>query len=335
MYFKKEDIQNVKKHIIKRADEIQVIIGAEDEARFNQTIATIVRKKQYSEGEDIAPEHTTLIKKNINTAILNLSNYLIKNADTLKNKMDLSNPVDYLTTAVDGLYITAMEQLGCPNMPIILFDVEVKRTLEEAAIEIHQSFVDYNISKKDTFNKQRGKDTIEVSKEFGLLADGINEEKKAESVGKMIAEYQAFKEHHNNHNAFWRFFHRTENTDGNALIEKMGKSIQEQLPNEMKDINLDEVVPNLVSYNIANALIREEVEAVGPRRLDNQTSAQLYGCVPLSDGITKQDFIDEYSKKMSMSKDTNFIRDIMGVDNVKTEQVPKEKVFTNPNLVKD
>ena len=66
MYFKREDIEIVKKHVTKHADEIKVIIGAGDEARFNQMIATISSKKQYLEGEDIDPNHITAIKKNIN-----------------------------------------------------------------------------------------------------------------------------------------------------------------------------------------------------------------------------------------------------------------------------
>ena len=336
MYFKKEDIEIVKKHVTKHATDIKVVIGADDEARFNQMIAAIIREKQYFEGEDIDPKHITEIKKNINNTIVNLSNYLIKNADTLKDEMELSNPVDYLTTAVDGLYIRAMEQLGCPNMPIILFDADIKKTLEESALEIHRSFVTFDISRDNTFDQQRGKDATEVSKEFGLIAEGIKNGKKAESVGKMIAEYQALKRRQKNHNGFWRFFHRTENKDRNALIEKMGKFIQNQLPEGMKNINLDDVEPAFVSHKLADARIRGAVEVAGPNRLDNKSIIKLYGCAPSDEYIPDQGkIIDEYSHKISLNKDEKFLNDVMGTDNVNMNQVPKEKVFTDPSLVKD
>ena len=38
-----------------------------------------------------------------------------------RDYVDYSNPVEYLVTAVDSLYITAMEELGFPNMPIMHF----------------------------------------------------------------------------------------------------------------------------------------------------------------------------------------------------------------------
>lgn len=155
-------------------------------------------------------------------------------------------------------------------------------------------------------------------------------------MGKIIAEYQDLKDRQKNHNAFWRFFHRTENKDRNALIEKMGKFIREQLLEGMKNINLDEAVPALVSRKLADARIRGEVEVAGPRRLDPTTATRVFGCSPASEDIVNQQkLFDELAQKVPMSGDVNFMNDVIGSDNVKMNQVPKEKVYNNPSLVKD
>lgn len=336
MYFKREDIEIVKEHVTKHADEIKVILGATDEARFNKAINTILKQKKYYEGEQIDPKHMTALKSNVNIAISNLSEFLVKNADKLKDTTDLSNPVEYLSTAVDAFYISAMEQLGCPNMPLFHFDPDIKNTLTKSAMEIHRAFVKYDVSRDDTFKQQRGKDATEVSKEFERHIDGIKKGKKAESMGKIIAEYQALKDRQKNHNGFWRFFHRTENKDRNALIEKMGKFIRDQLPEGMKKINLDEAIPALVSRNLADARIRGEVEVAGPRRLDPATASRVFGCSPVNEEIANQQkLFDELTQKVPLSRDVNFLNDVIGSDNVNMNQVPKEKAYTNPSLVKD
>ena len=288
MYFKQSDIQAAKKYITERSVKLNVVIGATDEVRFNKTITNMLKQKKYYEGEQIDPKHMNALKNNVNISIGNLSEYLVKKADKLKDTTDLSNPVEYLITAVDAFYISAMEQLGCPNMALFHFDPNIKNTLAKSAMAIHRAFVKYDVSKDDAFKQQRGKDATEVSKKFESYKEGIKKGKKAESIGKMIAEYQALKDRQKNHNGFWRFFHRTENKDRNALIEKMGKFIREQLPEGMKKIDLNEVIPAVVSRNIADALIRGEVEVAGPRRLDPTTATQVFGCSPVNEEIANQ-----------------------------------------------
>ena len=153
----------------------------------------------------------------------------------------------------------------------------------------------------------------------------------------MIAEYQALKERQKNHNVFWRLFHRTENKDRNALIEKMGKFIRKQLPEGMKKINLDEVLPVAVSRNIADALIRGEVEAAGPRRFDPTTASQVFGCSPANEEIANQQkLFNEFSQKEQLSKDEKFLKDVNGTDKEKTNNVPKsEEVNKDKEVVID
>ena len=334
MFFKKEDIQEVGRNVAHKTMMMNVVIVGEDRDRFNSLLDKILKEKQYSEGEKINDKHMTAIKSNINIIIGNLSDHLVKYAHRYKDSMELSNPVECFSTAVDSLFISAMEKLGCPNMPIVHFDPEIKKTLEESAMKVHRSVVTFDISKENTFKQQRGKDAAVVSKEFGRHVDGIKNGKKAESIGKMIAEYQALKERQKNHTAFWRFFHRTENKDRNALIEKMGKIIKGQLPAGMKGINLDEAVPNLVSRNIADALIRGEVEMAGPKRFDPKTAAQVFGCSPANEEIEYQrKLFDELSNKEQMSKDVNFLNDVIGADNANKNNVSKDDEIKNDKVV--
>ena len=337
MYFKQSDIQAAKNHITERSEKLNVVIGVTDDIRFNKTITNILKQKKYYEGEQIDPKHTTALKTNVNIAIGNLSEYLIKKADTLKDTTDLSNPVEYLATAVDAFYISAMEQLGCPNMPLFHFDPNIKNTLIKSAMEIHRAFVKYDVSRDDTFKQQRGKDAADVSKEFERHIEEIKKGKKAESMGKLIAEYQALKDRQKNHNGFWRFFHRTENKDRNALIEKMGNFIREQLPEGMKKINLDEVIPAVVSRDITDARIRGEVELAGPRRLDPTTATRVFGCSPVNEEIANQQkLFDELSQKEQLSKDNKFLEDVNGIDKEKTNNVPmSETVNKNKEVVID
>ena len=334
MYFKQSDIQEVKKNIKARSTKLNVVIGAKDEAAFDKVINSILKQKKYSEGEDIDKKHMTALKSNVNIAISNLSDYLIKNADTLKDTTDLSNPVEYLATAVDAFYISAMEQLGCPNMPLFHFDPNIKQTLTKSAMDLHRRFVKYDVSRDDTFKQQRGKDAVEVSKEFERHIEAIKKGKKAESMGKMIAEYQALKDRQKNHNGFWRFFHRTENKDRNALIEKMGNFIRGQLPEGMKKINLDEVIPAVVSRNIADARIRGEVEVAGPRRLDPTTATRVFGCSPVNEEIANQQkLFNDLSQKEQLSKDEKFLKDVNGIDKAKTNNVPKSETVNKDKEV--
>lgn len=336
MYFKRNEIKEVRKHVIGRADSLNLVIGAKDSARFNQLIENILTRKKYYEGENIDPKHMGAITNEINNLIKNLSNYLVRSAKRFKKVGDVPKPVDYLSTAVDALYIVAMEKLGCPNMPVIHSDKGIKKTLEESALKVSGCFEAFNVSKESILEHQRESDAEAVSKEFGLLFDGIKNGKKAESLGNMIAMYQAFKERQKNQNVFLRLFQRAENRERIALIEKMEKMIRSQLPHGMRDIDFRVVAPAEISRNVADALIREEVALAGSARHDSGALLELYGTVPTEAHISDQEkILNGASQKLSLNLDEKFLQDVLGTDNVKSEQLPKDRVVINPTLVKD
>lgn len=334
MFFKRSDIQKANDNVMDRVRKLNVIIGKADQKRFNDTIGNILLSRKYREGEDIDKDHMEVLKSDINTAIDNLGKHLVKNVQRYQNTVDLSNPVEYLVTAVDAWFVSAMAQLGCPNMPLPHFDPVIKQTLTQSAIEIQRSYVSYNISKGETFSQQRGKDAAEVSKIFEQHAAKIKGSGKPEAVGKMIAEYQALKERQNNHNVFWRIFHRTENRDRNELLKKMSEEIKKALPKEMEKLDLDKANPFDISRKIADARIRGEVEVAGPKRYDAQTAAQVFGVTPSSEEISEQQkLFDELSQKEPMSKDTNFINDIIGTENAKPNNTYDKESVNNDKVI--
>ena len=334
MYFKQSDIQEAKEHVVDRVTELNVLIGANDMARFNKVVDTIFAQKTYYEGEEIDPRHTMAIKSTINMIISNLSDYLVKNPQEVQDASKLTNPVDYFSTAVDALFLTAMERLGCPNMPILHFDQDIKETLEQSAIEVHRSFVSYDFSKDIALGQQRGKDADEVSKNFDVLIKGINGGEKAESVGKMIAEYQALKERQRDQSAFWRILHRTEDQARNDLLEKMGQAIKNQFPDQIGDIDLDTLDPASISRQFAEECIRGEVETAGPNRLDSACAKKIFGCAPAIEHIDDQyDLFAQHPQKVSMGKDANFVQDIIGNDNAKSQPLIQGDSLEKHNVI--
>ena len=334
MYFKKSDIKDVKNYITKHANAIKVMIGTADEERFNQTINNILEAHQYKEGEKIVPEHMEALKADLNIAISNLSGYLVKNSGVLKEIMDLSEPTDYLATAIDGFYIKAMEKLGCPDMPLFHFDENIKKIVEESAMKIHRSFVSYDISKDVTIEQQRGKNADVLSKDLSRNMKGIKEGRKAESVGKMIAEYQALKARQSNHGFFWRMFHSDENKARNDLIKQMNKLIKSVLPDGMKRINLDNADPAAISREIADAQIKMNANSIAAKRFDPKTSSQVFGRSPVDKDIEEKNKISiESNQKEQMSKDMNFVNDVMGVNDAKTNNVAKSDAVKNDKVV--
>ena len=285
MRFNKSDIQEVKNHINKHADELKVVLVEEDRARFNQTLKNILKSKQYYEGESMDRKHMTALKGNVNIAISNLGEYLKNNVYQFKNTKVATNPVEYLVTAVDMMYVSAMEQLGCPDMPLFHFDANIKQVIAQTAMDIHRSYVVYDFSKHDAFHQQRGKNATDVSRNFGGLVKILNEGKKPEAIGKMIAEYQALKERQANHNFIWRLFHRAENKARNELLGKMENMIRKNLPKAMNKIDIGEVIPAQISRDISDALIRGQVELAGPERFDPETAPRIFGKAPALEDV--------------------------------------------------
>ena len=163
---------------------------------------------------------------------------------------------------------------------------------------------------------------------------GIKEGKKAESAGKMIAEYQALKERQRGHGFFWRMLHRTENQARNDLIEKMGNAIQELFPSQKGKLDLDALDPALTSRRFAEARLRGEVEVAGPNRLDPTKAEKIFGCAPATEHIANQyKFFEQHSQKVSMSKDANFVKDIIGNDNAKSQPLIQGDSLEKQNVI--
>ena len=338
MNFRKSDIQEVNNYVAVRAESLGVRIPPEEYMRLNRVLDNINRQKQYKEGEEIDPKHMGAIRTNIATTIDRLGKDIVQTADMLNRSRDKNASIEYLETAVDLLYILAMDKLGCPNMPVIHFDNGIKETVVKTASVINKIVITYDVSEDDAFNRQRGKDAVEVSKNFNTLVNKMDKVIEPEPVGKMIAEYQALKRRQEGHGGIWRFFHRTENKARTDLLKKMSETIKKYIPKEMGRINIDEVLPANVAHGIAGLRIEAEVDLEVSRRFNRKEAADIYGCPPSTDEYVdveeQKKLFEQFNSKIPMNENEKFVNDINGSVDIDVSQVSKEKEVKNINVVK-
>ena len=196
-------------------------------------------------------------------------------------------------------------------MPIFIFDPDLKQAVISASIDIHKSFVKYDMTKEATYKNQRGKDAIEVNKTFNENMLALrNGESKSRTVGNMVAEYQALSKRQKDHNAFWRFFHKQENIDRNNLLAEMKNAIKNALPEGMKNVDLDKVKPAEVARELVNARIRGKVEIAGSERMSEKGMMRIYGCKAAVEAEPPVSEVENFLLKEPMNRFELFMNDI-------------------------
>ena len=335
MFFEREKIKSVRAHIHSHATAINALISTTDVTTFEITLNSINDVKQYDQGEQIDAEHLAELKSQVKTSLTHLTNYITTAAKDSKNPMQpIADPADYLLTVTDYLYVMAQEKLGCPNIPLFIFDQDIKNTLEKSALAIDRSFGKYQMTKEAAFIAQRGKNADEVKKNFQKHMIEFREgTDKATHIGEMIVEYQALKERQSNHGAIWRFFHPGENKARNSLLKGMKQTISGALPKGMK-IDLTKETAADVAQRFADARIRGTVEVAGLNRMDDQKAEKIFGHPLANDALIEQASASlENDIKEPMNLDVDFIKDVNGakeeiaapaVANEKDEALAKE-----------
>ena len=314
MFFEREKIKSVRAHIHSHATAINALISTTDVTTFEITLNSINDVRQYNQGEQIDAEHLSELKSQVKTSLTHLTNYITTAARDSKNPIQpIADPADYLLTVTDYLYIMAQEKLGCPNIPLFIFDQEIKKTLEESALAIDRSFAKYKMTKEAAFIAQRGKNADEVKKNFQNHMNAFRKgADKPTHIGEMIVEYQALKERQSNHGAIWRFFHPGENKARNSLLKKMKETISGALPQGMK-IDLTKETAADIAQRFADARIRGIVEVAGPNRMDDKKAEQIFGHPAANDALIEQASASlENDIKEPMNLNEEFIKDING-----------------------
>ena len=314
MFFERNKIKSVREHIHSHATAINALISTTDVTTFEITLNSINDVKQYDQGEQISAEHLNELKSQVKTSLIHLTNYITEAAKNPKSSIQpIADPVDYLLTVTDYLYVMAQEKLGCPNIPLFIFDQDIKNTLEASALAIDRSFAKFEMTKESALAEQRGKDAKVVGKilqsHMKSIHDGVD---KPKHVGEMIAEYQALKERQSNHGAIWRFFHPGENKARTALLKQMRSAISASLPQGMK-IDLTKVAPAEIARRLADARIRGNVEVAGPHRIEGKMCEKIFGCAAADDTLIQQPNAGLESEfKEPLNLDSEFVVDANG-----------------------
>ena len=132
MYFRRGDIQKVKKHIKQHAKDIGLLMFKEDVTMFLHELEDITKNKKYSEGDQIDPSDMQKLYPWIEAAIKKYTGAVIVDA---KNSIQPMNPIvdptDHLLTITDYYFALAQEKLGCPNMSLFLFNDRIEKTVEK------------------------------------------------------------------------------------------------------------------------------------------------------------------------------------------------------------
>jgi hypothetical protein len=334
MNFKRSEIKNVKKTIMRHAKEIDLLVMREDEDTLLATLDSVV-DRPYEQGEQISPEHMNIVKDSIKEIVQKTAGYVKTfSKDPKKPLKPIKNAADYVTTLTDYYFVLAMEKLGCPNMQVILFDPEVKGAVEKTALAIDRLFPKYNVSKEQEFTQQRGKDARELEVKFTEHSFAIdNKDNLPKHMGELVAQYQALKQRQQNHWPIWRFFHKSENKARNSLLNRMEKKLKATLHKSMRD-DLDSLNPAKVSRAYADGIIRGEIEVAGQRRLSSESTKKIFGTLSTDQTqIEKKNTLLESDNKVPMGEDKDFVADINGNKEAKIEPVKEDKSIEKDNII--
>ena len=338
MYFRRGDIQKVKKHIRQHAKDIGLLIFKDYVTIFLNELKDITKNKKYNEGEQIDPSDMQKLYPWIELAIKKYTGAVIVDAKNPKEPMEsIADPTDHLLTITDYYFALAQEELGCPNMPLFLFNEKIQKLVERCALNIDNAFPKYNYSVKAEFNSQRGKNANELQGRFNDHREAIEKKNNtAKHMGELICEYQALKARQKNHIGLWRAFHRGENKARNALLKSMENTITSTInkvfPKGMySDVNsLD---PSEIARKLADARIRGNVAVAVSYRTETKTE-EIFGC-PEGGSIkdAQMNKSNEFIGKEPMSNYKSFMDDVVENNSSIVEPPKEEKKISKDNII--
>jgi hypothetical protein len=171
----------------------------------------------------------------------------------------------------DYLFATALDELGCPDIPPFFGD-DVKKSFADymKIMSTVINRVDYEAVSTDTqFKLQRKKSAEKVrtaTTEY-FNRSSYNPLQPLDGA-KFTAEYQALKKRQNNHGPIWRFFHGKENEKRMELLAAMKAELEKYIDTDTMDI--DSVSPN----EVAEYMDRKKVDKMLEKEFDKDGFAK-------------------------------------------------------------
>lgn len=223
---------------------------------FKNVLKDISGKRNYREGEKIISEDLDRIIGVVNKVLDNIKiGFNEQKTSMTKNTRDEFNPHAIFVAATDYLFATALKDLGCPDMPEnfgnkVFEHIDVLAENVDGIINEN----DYITIQFDTnYKEQRKKDAAEVEDNNRDLIKAAQEKKSTPiQVATLAAEYKALKRRQDNHNVFWRFFHKQENADRTALLDTMRNALKNVLG---EDFDLDGKLPRAIGTEYNKTLL--------------------------------------------------------------------------------
>ena len=165
------------------------------------------------------------------------------------------NAYERFVAANDYLFAMTMKTLGCPDMPAY-FGNDVTEHIDsisaQAELQIKQEEYNKNTIERH-YHDQRGKDAKKLRPYHLDNRKSIMDKKAAAiTVSNYAAEYHALKKRQEGHNAIWRFFHKKENKERNALLANMKKVLESAIG---KDIEIDDSTPVQIAESYSKQII--------------------------------------------------------------------------------
>jgi hypothetical protein len=171
----------------------------------------------------------------------------------------------------DYLFATALDELGCPDIPPFFGDEGKKSFADHMKVmSTVTNREDYEAVSTDTqFKLQRKKSAEKVrtaTTEY-FNRSSYNPLQPLDGA-KFTAEYQTLKKRQNNHGPIWRFFHGKENEKRMELLAAMKAELEKYIDTDTMDI--DSVSPN----EVAEYMDRKKVDKMLEKEFDKDGFAK-------------------------------------------------------------
>ena len=297
MNLRRDQIQKALINVKKRCKAQNVPISTSDLTYLDDEALKLFENK-YREGEPIDSENIGFLAETTSTILKNVARLTINQYKNGKRERS-ANPEEIIMLAADYIYLHSMEKMGCPDIPLY-FNKAVKDTILSASKTVQNVFFPLEMSKEDSFKKQRKKDAdVLISGKVGKAIAAINSKNYTiRQVGNLIAEYQALAERQKRHTGIWRFFHGAENEARNNLLANMKNAINSALVGYNFDI--DKANPADIARRLTDDSVEFSIEQGMQDRFTNMEAFYGVDDIPLkqNDGLD----VD------SLKRDTDIIK---------------------------
>lgn len=230
--------------------------------RYLENLKKLTAKGVFDKGLSHEDRYFAYIAVSIEELMDDAVDYFEAQPDTVKHTTSVQ---DYVMAAYDYLTCVTLAETKLTNLPYSPFTAGGKPI--SCASKLIARMPDKMDTSKSYFDNQRGKDAKEISGQItSLVGKVMSNGNDFESVAELYAEYKALSERQKNHTGIWRFFHKNENLQREALLNTMKTALESRLPNKTIDLTKE---PSQVYKECEDVVVRRRVtKAVEAREQD-------------------------------------------------------------------